>query len=157
MSPFVAEQTVQTMYYLAFGQDERALGEYTDWVVEQARHITAVELHVRGETDAEKAASLIDDMLRTGLTERAQGGANRSRVRLGHSGSETRAIFGVLAPPASLTSFTWLSTVRSRRALPARWSLVALDKFHEIGEKRQQLEIVPPLSGAQGPCLKMRC
>ena len=33
--------------------------------------MTEVDLHVRGETDAEKAASLIDEMLRTGLAERA--------------------------------------------------------------------------------------
>jgi len=64
------EQIVQTMHYLAFGQEERTLGEYIDWAVEQARRMTEVELHVRGETDAEKAASLIDEMLRTGLAER---------------------------------------------------------------------------------------
>ncbi len=33
--------------------------------------MTEVDLHVRAETDAEKAASLIDEMLRTGLAERA--------------------------------------------------------------------------------------
>ncbi len=61
------------MCYLALDLQERTPGEYIDWAVEQARRMAEVELHVRGENGAEKAASPSDEMLPTGLAERARG------------------------------------------------------------------------------------
>jgi hypothetical protein len=39
-----------------------------EWVVANARKFEEVELDVKGETDEELAASLVAEMLRTGLT-----------------------------------------------------------------------------------------
>ncbi len=46
------------------------LPEYIDWVVQNAAKFEEVELKVMGETDEEKAASLVAEMIRTGLTRR---------------------------------------------------------------------------------------
>ena len=44
--------------------------KYIEWVVANARKFEEVELAVKGETDEELAASLVAEMLRTGLTRR---------------------------------------------------------------------------------------
>ena len=65
-----AKQIVEAMHYVAFGQEQRTLGEYIDWAVDQASRMNELDLKVEGETDEEKAASLIEAMLRAGLAER---------------------------------------------------------------------------------------
>jgi len=64
------KQIVQAMQSVAFGQEDRALGEYIDWAAGMAGRMTGIELEVEGETDDEKAASLVQAMLEAGLAER---------------------------------------------------------------------------------------
>ncbi|HLV68218.1 MAG TPA: hypothetical protein VKY73_20515 [Polyangiaceae bacterium] len=45
--------------------------KYIEWVVANARKFEEVELDVKGETDEELPASLVAEMLRTGLTAKA--------------------------------------------------------------------------------------
>ncbi len=65
-----AVQIVKAMQDIAFGVEQFTLGEYIDWVVANAMKFEEVELKVTGATDEEKAASLVAEMLRTGLTTR---------------------------------------------------------------------------------------
>lgn len=65
-----AVQIVRAMQDVAFGVDDFTLPEYIDWVVANARKFDEVELDVQGESDEERAASLVDEMVRTGLTQR---------------------------------------------------------------------------------------
>ncbi len=65
-----AVQIVKAMQDIAFGVEQFTLPEYIDWVVQNAAKFEEVELKVKGETDEEKAASLVAEMLRTGLTLR---------------------------------------------------------------------------------------
>jgi len=44
--------------------------QYIAWVVENAGRHEGVALTVTGETDADRAASLVDEMIRTGLARR---------------------------------------------------------------------------------------
>ena len=44
--------------------------KYIEWVIANARKFEEVELAVKGGTDEELAASLVAEMLRTGLTRR---------------------------------------------------------------------------------------
>jgi hypothetical protein len=60
-------QMVEAMRYIAFGQEHRTLGEYIDWLVDQIGRLESIALKVDGETDDEKAASLIHAMLTAGL------------------------------------------------------------------------------------------
>ncbi|ACY13356.1 hypothetical protein [Haliangium ochraceum] len=60
-------QIVETMQFLAFGQEGRTLSEYIDWTVEQAQRMLEVDMHVEGETEDEKAASLVRAMLGAGF------------------------------------------------------------------------------------------
>lgn len=62
-------QIVQAMRSLAFGREEQPLGEYIAWVAEQMSRMMGVSLDVRGDTDDEKARSLIAELLRTGFAE----------------------------------------------------------------------------------------
>lgn len=55
------------MHALAFGQDNRALSEYIDWAVDQARRMNEIGLELEGETDDGKAQSLVRAMLAAGL------------------------------------------------------------------------------------------
>ncbi len=55
---------------LAFGQENRTLSEYIDWAVEQARRMNEIDMQVEGDTDDEKAKSLVRAMLEAGLAER---------------------------------------------------------------------------------------
>jgi hypothetical protein len=65
-----ALQIVKAMQDIAFGVDDYTVREYIDWVVANARKFEEVELAIDGETDEARAASLVDEMVRTGLAER---------------------------------------------------------------------------------------
>jgi hypothetical protein len=58
------------MQYIAFGQETRTLGEYIDWLTDQVERLEQTALRVEGETDEEKAASLVQAMLGAGLAEK---------------------------------------------------------------------------------------
>jgi hypothetical protein len=60
-------QIVEAMRYIAFGQEQRSLSEYIDWLVDQVQRIESIDLKVEGDTDDEKAASLVQAMLTSGL------------------------------------------------------------------------------------------
>lgn len=64
------KQIVKAMQDIAFGVEDFTVPEYIDWVVANARKFEDVELDVRGDTDDERAASLVEEMVRTGLTKR---------------------------------------------------------------------------------------
>ncbi len=64
------KQIVEAMQYIAFGQENRTLGEYIDWLVGQVERLEETPLKVEGETDDERAASLVDAMLANGLAEK---------------------------------------------------------------------------------------
>ena len=63
------KQIVEAMKYIAFGQEQRSLGEYIDWLVDQVQRLESTELKIEGNTDEEKAASLVQAMLGSGLAE----------------------------------------------------------------------------------------
>ncbi|AKQ68194.1 hypothetical protein A176_005106 [Myxococcus hansupus] len=65
-----AVQIVKGMQDIAFGVERLSLPEYIDWVVANAQRVESVALRVQGETGDEKAASLVQEMLRTGLAAR---------------------------------------------------------------------------------------
>ncbi len=65
-----AKQMVEAMQYIAFGQETRTLGEYIDWLTDQVERLEQTALHVEGESDEEKAASLGEAMLGAGLAEK---------------------------------------------------------------------------------------
>jgi hypothetical protein len=65
-----AKQIAEAMHSLAFGQENRTLSEYIDWAVDQARRMNEIDLKVEGETDDEKAQSLVRAMLAAGLAEK---------------------------------------------------------------------------------------
>ena len=65
-----AKQIVEAMQYIAFGQETRTLGEYIDWLVGQVERLEQIALHVEGDTDEEKAKSLVQAMLGAGLAEK---------------------------------------------------------------------------------------
>lgn len=64
------KQIVEAMQYIAFGQENRTLGEYIDWLVDQVERLESTSLRVEGETDDEKAASLVQAMVGSGLAVR---------------------------------------------------------------------------------------
>ena len=64
------KQIVEVMQSIAFGQDNRTLSEYIDWAAEYASRMMEVELAVSGETNEEKADSLVAAMLEAGLAEK---------------------------------------------------------------------------------------
>ena len=65
-----AREIVEAMKYVAFGQEGRSLGEYIDWVLEEARRLHGLELVVEGESDEERAEGLVRVMLEMGLAVR---------------------------------------------------------------------------------------
>ena len=65
-----AKQIAEAMHALAFGQENRTLSEYIDWAVDQARRMNEIDMQVEGDTDDEKAKSLVRAMLEAGLAER---------------------------------------------------------------------------------------
>ena len=62
-----AKQIVEDMKLIAFGHDDDTLSEYIDWLVTQAQEFEGVTLNVTGDSDDEKATSLISEMKRAGL------------------------------------------------------------------------------------------
>jgi hypothetical protein len=64
------KQIVEAMQYIAFGQENRTLGEYIDWLVDQVERLESTSLSVEGDTDEEKAASLVQAMVGSGLAEK---------------------------------------------------------------------------------------
>lgn len=68
-----ALQIVKAMQDIAFGVEDFTVPKFIEWVVANARKFEEVELDVKGDTDEELAASLVAEMLRTGLT--ATGGS----------------------------------------------------------------------------------
>ncbi len=65
-----ALQIVKAMQDIAFGVEDFTVPKYVEWVVANAQRFEEVELDVKGATDDELAASLVDEMLRTGLARR---------------------------------------------------------------------------------------
>jgi predicted CopG family antitoxin len=65
-----AKQIAEAMHALAFGQENRSLSEYIDWAVDQARRMNEIDMQVEGDTDDEKAKSLVRAMLEAELAER---------------------------------------------------------------------------------------
>ena len=63
-------QIVRAMQDIAFGVDDFTVPQYIAWVVDNALRFEDVALKITGDTDAERAASLIDEMVRTGLARR---------------------------------------------------------------------------------------
>jgi hypothetical protein len=63
-------QIVRAMQDIAFGVEDFTVRKYIDWVVANAQKFEGVELKVEGPTDDALAASLMDEMIRTGLTFR---------------------------------------------------------------------------------------
>ncbi len=64
------KQIVEAMQYIAFGQENRTLGEYIDWLVDQVQRLESIDLKVEGGTDEEKAASLVQAMMGAGLAQK---------------------------------------------------------------------------------------
>ena len=46
------------------------MSEYIDWAVDQARRMNEIDMQVEGDTDDEKATSLVRARLEAGLAER---------------------------------------------------------------------------------------
>ncbi len=63
-------QIVRAMQSISFGAEARTVQKYVASVVEDAQRFEGVALAASGDTDAELAASLIDEMIRTGLARR---------------------------------------------------------------------------------------
>ena len=58
------------MHKKAVGQKDRTLSEYIDWAVDQARRMNEIDMQVEGDTDDEKAKSLVRARLEAGLAEK---------------------------------------------------------------------------------------
>ena len=65
-----AVQIVRAMQDIAFGVEDFTLPQYIEWVVANARKFEEVELDVKGTSEEELAASLVAEMVRTGLTRK---------------------------------------------------------------------------------------
>jgi hypothetical protein len=63
-----ALQIVKAMHDIAFGVDDFTVPKDLEWVVANTLKFEELQLEVKGETDEELAASLVAEMLRTGLT-----------------------------------------------------------------------------------------
>ncbi len=61
-------EIVRAMQALAWGVEKIPLPEYIRWVAANALKFHEVEFSVQGATDEEMAASLIGEMIRTGLS-----------------------------------------------------------------------------------------
>ena len=64
------KQIVEAMQSIAFGQESRTLSEYIDWIVDQVQRMEGIALEVEGDTAEEKAASVVEAMLGSGLAAR---------------------------------------------------------------------------------------
>ena len=56
------------MQSIAFGVDDYTLPQTIEWVVANARKFEEVDLDVKGQSEEEQAASLVEEMISTGLT-----------------------------------------------------------------------------------------
>jgi len=65
-----AVQIVRAMKDIAFGVEDFTLPQYIEWVVANARKFEEVDLDVKGTSEEELAASLVAEMVRTGLTRK---------------------------------------------------------------------------------------
>jgi len=65
-----ALQIVRAMQDIAFGVEDFTVRKYIEWVAANALKFEGVELVVKGDTDEALAKSLVDEMIRTGLTRR---------------------------------------------------------------------------------------
>ena len=65
-----AEQIVQQMQYLAFGQEDRSMSEYVDWLSGQLERMQNISIKIDGESGPEKARSLVKAMFENGLAEK---------------------------------------------------------------------------------------
>jgi hypothetical protein len=63
-------QIVKAMQDIAFGVGDFTVPAYIAWVVDNAQRFEGVELAVTGETEDERAASLVEAMLSAGLVAR---------------------------------------------------------------------------------------
>ena len=63
-------QIVQAMKGMAFGVEGFTMRQYIEWVVANAERFEGVVLKVEGGTDEELVASLVAEMIRTGLARR---------------------------------------------------------------------------------------
>lgn len=63
-------QILRHMKQLAFNGGQ-TIDEYIDYVVENTLRYEGIDLKVTGSTEEERAASLIDEMLRVGLAKRS--------------------------------------------------------------------------------------
>jgi hypothetical protein len=63
-------QIVRAMQAIAFGAEALTVQKYITSIVEDAQRFERIALPAMGSKDAELAASLIDEMLRTGLARR---------------------------------------------------------------------------------------
>jgi hypothetical protein len=64
-------EVVQAMHALAMPAQHLSLSEYIDWVVGNTLKFEGLVLVVRGEAVDERASSLVDEMIRAGLCEKA--------------------------------------------------------------------------------------
>jgi ribosomal protein L5 len=64
------KQIVSQMKSIAFGVEKLTLAEYCDWTADNACKIHGLDVKLVGETDEERAASLVEEMCRTGLARR---------------------------------------------------------------------------------------
>ncbi len=55
---------------LAFGQEEKTLGEYIDWAVEAVGRLKGIEMLVEGDSEGERTASFVEAMLDAGLAQK---------------------------------------------------------------------------------------
>ena len=65
-----AREIVEVMHLLSFGQEDRTLSQYIDWVVGQTRSLCEFDLRVTGEYDDAGAASLLRGIVDAGLATR---------------------------------------------------------------------------------------
>jgi len=63
-------QIVRAMQDIAFGVNDFTIPKYIEWVAGNALKFEEVELKITGEADEERAAALVDEMIRTGLARR---------------------------------------------------------------------------------------
>lgn len=64
-------QIIQAMQDIAFSSAGLTVRKYIESVVDDARRFEGIELATVGGTDEELAASLISELIRTGLAQRA--------------------------------------------------------------------------------------
>lgn len=65
-----ASQIVGAMRNIAFHMREAPIGKYIDWVISNTERFEGIRLNVRGTSEEERAASLLDAMLEAGLAKR---------------------------------------------------------------------------------------